>query len=345
MDSLQQQGRTRSVVVESEDIQTAVNGMDRYVNFYEGASDGLDSFIKHELFDLKHDGTALFSGQVDIITKGIVQGLLDFHMVFRDPLVVHGMTAIVDTDVFAAFGVGNSLTGELLILGFTENDNAALSLQGTTTGSNVNVGAVNIGGWKKSGTGRTAMTSTDVILGLRAGASTVLRFTAAGGIIGSGDISAASVTIPDNVTRVGGTTTDAGTGANTSEVTLHTVTVPAGVMGTNGGIRIVIRGKAVGNASTKIVKIKVAGTQIAIVTFTSGEDGVYDAVIHGFNRGATNDQKWSGLFFENEDPNALTTSDTAIDTTASFDVTLTARTLSAADEITAELAVVELIRD
>ena len=49
--------------------------MDRYVNCYEGATDGLDSFIKHEKFDLKHDGTAIFSGQVDIMDAASLQSI------------------------------------------------------------------------------------------------------------------------------------------------------------------------------------------------------------------------------------------------------------------------------
>lgn len=154
-----------------------------------------------------------------------------------------------------------------------------------------------------------------------------------------------TVSLSNNVTRVSGTTTDVGTAAATSETTLHTVTVPANAMGTNGGIRIIAKGKVTGTANTKLVKVKVGGVIIVGVTFSAGETGTFEAIFHGFNRNAANDQKWAGLAFENAVPQVLSLSDTTIDTTAAMDITVTGETADAADEITAELTVVELISD
>ena len=169
---------------------------------------------------------------------------------------------------------------------------------------------------------------------------------------GLGDVSfGGSVSGGDMVLRVGSATTDSGTGAVTTEVTLHTITVPADSMGTNGGIRIIARAKTAGSAGSKTIKVKVDGVQIASITFTGGENGSCDFSISGFNRAATNDQKWGGMSFKGVTSQVpvlvgLTASDTVIDTTASFNVTLTGQTpTNSDDEVTGEMTVVELIKD
>ncbi|KKN39145.1 hypothetical protein LCGC14_0746150 [marine sediment metagenome] len=159
---------------------TAVDGMNRYVNFYEGASGGLDSFIKHELFDLKHDGTALFQGQLDITSAQVVQTLANFHIVLRDPDVAHGMTSLVDTDVLGTIGFQGSLVGGLNILGFHDDaDGPALLLQGVHADASP-TSCVDIECWVKSGTTRIAPTGNVMMFRVRAGQTNKLTFSSDG---------------------------------------------------------------------------------------------------------------------------------------------------------------------
>ena len=101
------------------------------------------------------------------------QTLQDFQILQRDPDVAHGMTDLVETDVHAAIGFVNALLGGLNMMGFTEGASVGALIQGLgVTGGNA---AVQIEGWAKSGTGRTAVSGATPVLRVLAGAGLVYQ--------------------------------------------------------------------------------------------------------------------------------------------------------------------------
>ncbi len=156
---------------------------------------------------------------------------------------------------------------------------------------------------------------------------------------------AGGTVISDNVSRVGAATTDTGTPEDTSENTLQTVTIPANAMGTNGGVRIIARGQVTGTTAQKDLKIKFGGTTIAAVVFAAGETGSYYVAATCYNRNSASAQVWWGFELEGAVLSQLSVITTSIDTTSSVAVISTGQTADAADEITAELLAVELIKD
>ena len=155
---------------------------------------------------------------------------------------------------------------------------------------------------------------------------------------------AGGVIISDNISRVGGTTTDTDSPEDTSENTLVTVTVPADAMGTNGGIRVWAHGTVTGTNAQKDVRLEFGGTQIAVISFASGETGQFNFLFHCYNRNSASAQIWTGIQHE-VGVATLTQATGTKDTTGALDVTITAQTANATDEITLYLAVVELIKD
>lgn len=143
-----------------------------WTTFIDFTAAGANSVFEHPKFELHADGTAIFKDQIDITNATISQTLQDFHILFRDPQVLHGMTSLVETDILGAIGFVDTLLGGLNILGFNENTTkAALLLQGIS-GAATGV-AIRVEGWKKSGTTRTAMTGLDTLFDVLAGNSTI----------------------------------------------------------------------------------------------------------------------------------------------------------------------------
>ncbi len=127
---------------------------------------GVESFIKHPKFELQADGDAIFQGQLDIAGSQVQQNIQSVNIILRDAGVTHGMTALVETDVIAAFGYANTNQGGLGIWAFSESTaGPAIHLQGTSGSSGA---AVLISGFRKSGSDRVAMTS-QTILGVAPG--------------------------------------------------------------------------------------------------------------------------------------------------------------------------------
>lgn len=171
--------------------------MTRYINF---TATGANPVFKHEKMSLNADGTATFFGIVDITvpTDSYSFGLGDISILLRDTDVAHGMTTVVATDVYAVLST-SSTSGGLILSGFAESTaSSSLVVVGSidTSGGSVPVA---IAGWKKSGTGRIAVASTDPIVAFWAGASEKARIRGDGTFSTSGFLiftTAASKVVP-----------------------------------------------------------------------------------------------------------------------------------------------------
>lgn len=144
---------------------------------------------------------------------------------------------------------------------------------------------------------------------------------------------------------VGQATVAVGTGALTTEVTLATISVPANVMGLNGGLRVILHYQISGVANTKFLRLKWGGSTLFTVNYAAGDQvaGVSEFVI--MNRNATNAQEAQGYY--TSPANALTglgVQTRAIDSTAVTSVVITGQTTNAADEVQMDVTTVELIR-
>lgn len=171
------------------------------------------------------------------------------------------------------------------------------------------------------------------------------------------------VDLVELVTRDGGTTwyggaldrplnrlagqanTDVGTGASAAEVTLHTVTLPANIMGPNGALRVRIHYSVTGTNNTKAVTVYLGATQIGLTSHAAGDQvsfGLLDLTIS--NRGATNSQHIAYSFAKTSTAIQYNGGTTAIDTTAANNIVVKGQTVNSADEVTANVTLVELLR-
>lgn len=144
---------------------------------------------------------------------------------------------------------------------------------------------------------------------------------------------------------VGQVTTDAGTGANTAETTLHTVVVPANVLGPNGALRVRVHYSVTGSAAAKQIAIYYGAQQIGLSAQAAGEtlnNSPMETVM--VNRGATNVQHYSYYTADTAAVVNFGGGTGAIDSTAAVNVTVKGTTPNAADEVTAHVTLVELLR-
>lgn len=131
-------------------------------------------------------------------------------------------------------------------------------------------------------------------------------------------------------------------GADTTEDTLATITVPANSMGANGRLRITTTWTTTNSANSKTLKVKFGGTSYGTMVITASA-ATMDMRTVG-NRNATNSQvgSSSGTIggFGNSSATAPITS--AIDTTASTTVAITGQKASSGELLTLESYSVEL---
>ena len=134
---------------------------------------------------------------------------------------------------------------------------------------------------------------------------------------------------------------------NTNETTLETITIPAGLLGLDGGLRIeghvsYLSGVSPGQA---VFRVKVDGTTIASYGFPDSVDdfdGSFTCLV--FNDGATNSQRTYTTFVtEASVPVSSTRTDTSADTTSAVDITITVELVSASDTGRLNLTYGELI--
>lgn len=140
-------------------------------------------------------------------------------------------------------------------------------------------------------------------------------------------------------------TTDRGTGASGSEVTLETISIPAGALGTQGGIRLTAHFNTTGATGAKLIRVYLAGTLVLSYSFSaSGFTGRswLEALIA--NTGSATAQRSHGtMLLEATGSTQIDTDTSAVDTSAAVDLTIVAQTQVSSDEITLELSLAELI--
>jgi len=131
---------------------------------------------------------------------------------------------------------------------------------------------------------------------------------------------------------------------NTDETILATVTIPAGLMGLNGVLRIDYLWSVTNSGNNKTVRARLGG--IGGTAFLSLANTTV-ASVRGFrniqNRGSASSQisEWSDGLGPGSTASAVTTG--TVDTAAAQDLVFTAQLASAAETITLERYLVELI--
>lgn len=142
-------------------------------------------------------------------------------------------------------------------------------------------------------------------------------------------------------------TTSVGTGTNTTEVTLHTLTIPASYEGINGLLHITGHANIGGTNDNKTLRVKVGGTAIATRLYSAAFVGPVRFDLYMFNVGVENGQATMVAIHEEGNGGLggpfLATTATNINTAVSHDVTVTGQTNNANDDVTAELTVVDIL--
>jgi hypothetical protein len=140
-------------------------------------------------------------------------------------------------------------------------------------------------------------------------------------------------------------TTDRSHTGDTAETTLETITIPANMLGSNGGFRLELRVDAQGApAGSRTLRVRYNSTQVFALNFSIAN--IAYITLLAFNDGATNDQHMSGfILLTNASGNQvlLITSDTAEDTTADMDVDVTVQFSDSSDDLTLEMTHLTLI--
>lgn len=168
------------------------------------------------------------------------------------------------------------------------------------------------------------------------------------------------IDVVELITRDGGTTfyarllggyvpvvrnmTAVGTVAATIETTLHTLAVPAGVMGVTGAIRISGLYAITGAGSTKDFRVKLGGTTLGSFQFSAGQTINGSFVLLVVNQGSASVQLASGWYtLSTAAMSGFGHTTGAVNTAVAQNVTITGQTPNAADEVTASATMVEII--
>lgn len=144
---------------------------------------------------------------------------------------------------------------------------------------------------------------------------------------------------PDGPQELARTSVAVSVTGSTSEVAVLTATIPAGLLGINGGVRVTYGCSYTNNANSKTIRLKLGATALrATVRNTSGVDNYTDMVR---NRGVVAAQHvmlamWSGSSIVS----SQTTS--TVDMTVSNDLVISIQLASAGDTATLEQATVEI---
>lgn len=125
----------------------------RYLNL-----NGSGLMLKHDSLELNYDGSATFSGLVDLGGSG------GEYILLHDPNVAHGMTDLVTTDTFGRIKNVSGPNGGMQLEGYTEVDLSSIILDGINGSTSPVNGSVLIRGWKKNGTGRQALAANEPVV-------------------------------------------------------------------------------------------------------------------------------------------------------------------------------------
>jgi len=131
--------------------------------------------------------------------------------------------------------------------------------------------------------------------------------------------------------------------ADTAENTLATVTIPAGVMGTNGVLRVTTLWSYTNSANNKTLRINFGGT--AYLSNVATTTVAVQALVMIRNRGVTNSQVgFTNATFSAIGTTTGTLTTSSVDTTSAQSLTITGQKASAGETLTLESYLVELIR-
>lgn len=158
-------------------------------------------------------------------------------------------------------------------------------------------------------------------------------------LLGSGNI-----TTPQVIAQSGVASSITGT---TSETTLATITIPAGVMGLNGAIRVSALFSCNASATNKVFRLKLGGAQAFIADTSSGATVVQHcwSNISIRNKGVANSQVCTPAYAPAGGTGSSTNAKTtlSIDTTAAQTLLITAQPANIGDTLVLESYVVEVI--
>lgn len=128
-----------------------------------------------------------------------------------------------------------------------------------------------------------------------------------------------------------------------TDFTLKTISVAGNTIGINGALRVTaIWSRNAGGTSTNLINTKLAGTTFNLISMTTtGLSARTQLQLH--NRGVANSQVSSGTLQSNFSSNVNAIVTTAIDTTASQDITLTGQLANTGDSVCVEAYIVEVL--
>lgn len=128
---------------------------------------------------------------------------------------------------------------------------------------------------------------------------------------------------------------------NTSESTLITVTLPAGTMGANGGLRVWTSWSYPNNGNNKICRVKFGGTTVRELYNTTSVD--FTDLIQIFNQNDVAKQYVPNISYVLLNPNTGAHTDATVNTAAAVDITITAQLGSGTDTLILEGYTVEVL--
>lgn len=128
----------------------------------------------------------------------------------------------------------------------------------------------------------------------------------------------------------------------TNETTLTTIAVPAGAMGVNGGVRISGLFSYTNSANGKALRVRFGGTAYYGPTVTTTNSAAF--LFEIWNRGTANSQ--IGPAVTNTVPlgaAAVAPTTSTVDTSATFNITITGQLANSGETITLEAYTVEVL--
>lgn len=132
--------------------------------------------------------------------------------------------------------------------------------------------------------------------------------------------------------------------ADTAENFLATITVPAGLMGVNGVLRIVSNWSVTNSGNNKIIRIRYSGNSGSIISnFTATTQPLLRVEAMVFNT-AAGVQTTAGITWASAGNSVVASTTPGVDTTATSTIVLSGTKASAGETLTLSNYIVELLR-
>lgn len=129
---------------------------------------------------------------------------------------------------------------------------------------------------------------------------------------------------------------------DTLETTLETITVPAGVLGTDGEFTLELALGTLGTNGTKTARVKWGGTTIASVSIGTGVQNVF-LRIKISNDGSDSSQRSMGFWIvDSSGTMDVINTDTSVDTSSDADIVITGELANSSDSITLRTTIAKL---